>query len=198
MTELDHPQGHYIDQIIAYANLVIPEAETSSMRCASTRIFDHVCKFIAANENVPVSRVYPALRYIGYNYRYHTMKNDSPDPLYEMGETVKRCILSGNIDIMDFAVHDDVLFVDTKSSMYRVKKSVSAVAIKDAGEYGVRVSQLNLYNALTGLDVVVSNEPDYILLREMQIFIDPLKSFDKIKRMINLKTIGLKTMLDVR
>lgn len=187
MNELHHQQGFYIDQIQAYAKMQFPSDETGSVRCATFKDFEYVCKFISANESIPLARVYPALRYIGYNNRYHDMKCDNPDPLYEMGDLVKQCLLTSHRNTMDLATEDHHLFGNTTVSIYRIKSDAITVAMKDANACGVRVGELNMYNALEGLDVLMSNEPDYITMRDTSIFEDTLSTYIKIKETLRWK-----------
>ena len=195
MDELRHEQGFYIDQIVAYANLQIKEEDAGRVRCATTKSLDRVFKFIAVKESIPVTKVYPAIRYIGYNSRYHNMKTNLLDPLYSLGDAVSKCINTADVDMIDFATEDSVIFENTVTSLYRMKKDAISITMKDADQYGIKVADVNMYNVLEGLDVLMSNEPDYILLRDKPLFEYPMATFDSIKRLIMFKTIGLNALL---
>jgi len=194
MNDLNYPQGFYIDKIAEYAKTVIDEADAGRMRCGTTKSLTRMCKFIAVSENVPVTKVYPALRWIGYNSRYHDMKNDEADLLYGLGDRVRRCTLTTRVNVIDVATDNVNLFGNTTLSQYRVQKDVLAIAEKDADHAGIRLRDLNLYNALEGLEVLVSKEPEYILLRDTDLVQLPLKEFLNIKDMVQLKTKMLSTI----
>lgn len=194
LTEIQYPQGSYTQQIIDYARTSIPEDEASRVRCATFRSLDNVCKFIAAKEDVPESKVYPALRYIGYNVRYHDMKCGKADNLYNLGDVVKQCVLTMHVPLIEFAT-DTNIFKDTRSVTYRMQKAVIAITMKDAEQYGIKVSELNLYNVLTGINTLVFNEADYILLRDERIFKMALTYFADVKSIIDYRFGGMKVAL---
>ena len=192
MDEFRHPQGFYIDQMKAYATTKIKEEDAGRVNCASFSSLNNVCKFIAMNDDIPVTKVYPSLRYIGYNNRYHDMMNGAPDMLYEMGDSVKQCVFTLNPYLIDFATEDINLFGNTTKSVYRIKADAIAVSMKDAERCGIKVSELNMYNVLEGLNVVMSNEPDYMLYLEDRIFKKTLAMFDEVKHNIHSKTEWMK------
>jgi hypothetical protein len=192
--KVKHPQGFYIDQIVDYAHTSIPEDEASSIRCATFKSLNNTCKFIAAKEDIPESKVYPALRMIGYNIRYHNMKCDKSDNLYNLGNMVKQCILTVSPSMIEFAT-GNTIFKDVSSVQYRMRKDVIAISMKDAEQYGIKVSELNLYNVLEGINTLVSNEPDYILLRDKRLFKSVLEYFGDIKSMIDYKYGGIHAAL---
>ena len=104
-----------------------------------------------------------------------------------MSDLVKQCLLTTHRNTMDLATEDQRLFGDTAVSVYRIKSDAIVIAMKDANACGVRVSELNMYNALEGLDVLVANEPDYIIMRDNSIFEDTLGAFVKIKETLRWK-----------
>lgn len=192
-----HPQGFYIDQIVEYARTSIREDDAGHARCSTFRTLRYLCKFIAANESIPESKVYPALRYIGYNIRYHRMKNGNLDPLHEIGAVARDCVLTRNMALIDLA-SSQRLFLDTNSTTYRMNKAAIAIAVKDADISGINLSELNLYNVLEGVNTIIENEPDYILLRDDKIVRDPLDVFKETKDLLKFKLVGMKSMLNNR
>lgn len=193
MDELHYPQGHYLDQIHAYATAQLANEDAGSMRFGTFRKLDHVCKFIAVNEDVQTSKLYPALRWIGYNNRYHDMKNSNPDGLDVLADNVKKCMLTIDSNLIDCA--SSYIFQSTSTEVFRVEKKVVAVTTKDAKRYGIRVSDLNMYNVLEGVNVLLNNEPDYIVLRDKQIFDVVINVYNEMQDMIRYKNIGLEAIL---
>lgn len=193
MDELHYPQGHYLDQIHAYTEAKITNEDAGSMRFGTFRKLDHVCKFIAANESIQVSRLYPALRWIGYNNRYHDMKNNNLDGLDVLAENVKKCMLTIDSNLIDCA--STYIFQSTGTEVFRVEKKTVAITTKDAKRYGIRVSDLNLYNVLEGVDVLLNNEPDYIVLRDKHIFEAIVGVYNEMQTAIRFKNIGLDAIL---
>ena len=171
--------------------------DASRARCGTFKSLNNICKFIAAKEDIPESKVYPALRMIGYNIRYHNMKGGDLDPLHKIGDVVKECILTADTAMIEFATTDS-MFDNITSAQYRMRKDVIAIAMKDAEHSGIKVSELNMYNVLEGINTLVLNEPDYILLRDERIFRTPLELFGDIKNKLQWKYDGLKTSLSER
>lgn len=192
------PNNTLVEQIKTYAGTKIVEDDAGRVNCASFKSLNHVCKFIAANEDVPVTKVYPSLRMIGYNIRYNDMKNNNPDMLYEMGGLVKRCVLTSNPNAIDFATNDDNLFGRTLKSVYRIREDVIAVAMKDAESAGIQVSELNMFNVLEGVDALTSMDADYALMRDNMIFRKTLLAFDEIKQSIRWKIGWMEAGIQVR
>jgi len=192
-----YPAGYYIKQIKDYAHTSIPEEDASRVRCMTFSPLINACKFIAANEDIPESKVYPALRHIGYNIRYHNLKCDNPDNLYNLGGMVKKCVLTMEIPLIEFAT-GNTIFKELSSMQYRMHKDDIAIAMKDAEYCGIKVSELNLYNVLEGINVLILNEPDYILLGRERIFKSVLLYFADIKLMIDYKYGGMEVALSKR
>lgn len=191
----DRAQGGLIEQVKAYANTSIDRNESATVRCGMIASLDRVCHFIAINEGIPSTRVYPAVRVIGYNNRYHEMKNDAPDPLYEIGGVTREAILTADIEIVDYVRKTNIAFDGVKSVNFRIHSDAIAIAAKDAQASGVKVSELNLYNTLEGLKLLVDNEPDYILMRDEPMFTKPLDDFVSMKKSIRYKWLGIKAIL---
>lgn len=192
-----YPTGHYIDQIVGYAHTSIPEDESGRVRCNTFRMLNHLCKFIAANEDIPESKVYPALRFIGYNVRYHRMKSNDPDPLQEIGKVVKECVLTRDVALMGM-LENSRIFQDTISTVYRMPSDAIAVAMKDAEHSSVQLADLNLYNVLEGVSTLLDNEPDYVLLRDDRMFAASMDVLMDAKNMLQHRCVGLKAILGER
>jgi len=90
------------------------------------------------------------------------------------------------------------MFGDTASAQYRIRKDAIAVAMKDADHCGIKVAELNMFNVLDGLDVLLSKEPEYILLRDKRIFVSPMERYDDIKNKLRFKIGGLTSILQNR
>lgn len=197
-TDVHHPQGYYIDQIVDYAHTSIPEDEANRVRCGTFTSLKYICKFIAVKEDIPESKVYPALRYIGWNIRYHNMKCGKPDILTELGKHVKECMNTGHMSLVAFVMNDSNIFSDTSSALYRMRKDTIAITMKDAEYCSLKVSEMNLYNVLEGIDTLILNEPDYILMRDKRIVRAPMDIFHDAKDMLRWKCAGLEGILNDR
>jgi len=121
------------------------------------------------------------------------MKTDNPDGLDVLAENVKKCMLTIDSNLIDCAA--SYIFQSTSTEVYRVEKKTVAITTKDANRYGIRVSDLNLYNVLEGVNVLLANEPDYIVLRDKQIFESVIGVYGEIQSMIRFKNIGLDAIL---
>ena len=89
----------------------------------------------------------------------------------------------------------NIAFDGVKSVNFRIHSDAIAIAAKDAQASGVKVSELNLYNTLEGLKLLVDNEPDYILMRDEPMFTKPLDDFVSMKKSIRYKWLGIKAIL---
>lgn len=167
--------GKYIKQLHDVAETVIPNEDAASLRCSTFEDFTYMCNYIGVKEEIRADRVYPALRLLGYNKCYHDYKLSGSDIFSDIHTLVDKCKLSRDNNTMRFANKSSELFSGVKTKSYRVDAQVSAVAVLRALQCGIRTSNLNLYHALCGLQVLVDNEPDYILLSEEELVTDALK-----------------------
>ena len=156
MSEVRYGQGHYVETMKEYAQTSISEEDAGRMRCCTFEAFEYVCHIIATRMGIKYTKVYPALRVLGYNWRYHDMKTGNPDILYEMGTVVKQSKMGDNPGLLPFVTNSDGLFREGKVIQYRIAKTAIEQASDLAEECGVRLSELNLFDALQGLYVLVN------------------------------------------
>ena len=188
-------QGHYVETMKEYAQTSISEEDAGRMRCGTFGAFKYVCHIISTRMGIKHTKVYPALRVIGYNWRYHDMKTGNPDVLYEQGSIVKRCKMGDDPGLLPFVTSSDGLFPEGKVIQYRIVKTAIEQASDLAEECGVRLSELNLFDALQGLDVLVNNEPDYILMRDDLYFDETMSKFSFLKRRLTARCKVLNRMV---
>lgn len=176
-------QGFYTNQMKEHALIKISRDEAATMRCASFKGFDYICKYITRTEGIRKDKVYPALRMIGYNKCYHDMKTNLGDVFTDITELIKLSEMSLNYDAM---IRTDVkrsfINTDTYTKVYKVNDQAKAIALDTANDTEIRTSDLNLYYAMHGLKVLVENEPDFILMRDNEIIIDVLKILNRSDR----------------
>lgn len=176
---IKYPQGHYIDQMKEHSEIVILNDDATTMNCATFTDFELLCNHIGDEIEIRIDRVYPALRYIGYNMRYHTMRLNGGDVFTEIKEFVRRFRSSMDRDMLLTVSSGTPIFHDVKMKKVRVSKQTSTITIDDAADAGIRTSDLNLYLALTGLKTIVENEPYYILHRSDDLIVDVLRILNK-------------------
>jgi len=176
-------QGFYIDQMKDHALIKISRDEAATMRCASFKGFDYVCKYITRTEGIRKDRVYPALRMIGYNQCYHNMKINLGDVFTNIIKLIKSSEAILDYDVM---MRTDVkrtfINTDTYTKVYKVNDQVKAIALETADNAEIRTSDLNLYHAMHGLKVLVENEPDFISKKDNEIIQDVLKILNRSDR----------------
>lgn len=170
------PQGFYIDQMKSHAKIEIAEENAARMRCASFREFDFVCRNITATTGIRKDRVYPSLRVIGYNWCYHDFKSNIGDVFSEIEERIRTSDSVLNYDaMMQSETPREFIATKTNRKVYRVTKQVREVTLKQSEPCKIRTSDLNLYHAMSGLKVLIENEPDFIMLRENEIVEDVMR-----------------------
>lgn len=180
--QIRYGQGHYVESMKEYARTSVSEEDAGRMRCSTFEEFEYVCHTISTRMEIKYTKIYPALRMLGYNWRYHDMKSGNPDVLYELGAIVKKCKMENRPGILPFVTTSDGLFPAGKSIMYRLAKTSIEQASDLAEECGVKLSELNLFDALQGLEVLVTNEPDYILMKDDLYFDEVTTRFAFTKR----------------
>ena len=187
--------GLIIDQIKSYANTSIKEEESMSVRCSTFNDFDVVCMFIAANENIASSRIYPALRLIGYNDRYHQFKLTGSDLIEDRSSLIQRSILSMNDGIINIVADHKDIFRETTKKVHRINRNAVAIANKTSDRCRIRVSDLNLYHALCGLRMLVDIEPDYILLQDKERFVASMAKLNRFEAITKAENTVLAKVL---
>jgi len=184
----------YIEQLKDYAHTKISRDESAVMNCGTYNNIDVLCTHISAHDNIKSTRVYPGLRLIGFNHRYHEYKKGNGDTLYEISELTDRCYLSTDPFIIDYVSRDSLSFDGAKSVQYRVDDRTMGIAVTEAHNYGIKVSELNLYNVLIGINVLVSNEPYYKTIIDTPIIRPVIKTFDNINEILHNRLSSLNTI----
>lgn len=190
------PDGTVLDDIIWYARNELPVEDSMIARCATFDSLDYICSIIAAREKIKRTKVYPALRMVGYNWRYHDMTNDNPDALYGMCERVQTCLISGDPGIVPIVTQSKGLFTSTRTVQYRVSREAMGIAGKDADDAGISLSELNLFNVLEGLTRLCENTSTYREFRDNNLLFDEtLTTFSFIKRRLTAKRDVIERIL---
>jgi len=176
-------QGEYIERMKEHAATVIPNDEASNMRCASFRAVDLVCTYITRTYGVKKHRVYPALRYLGYNQCYHKKKVDGGDVFSDIARMVGISESTLDYDVMGrSATQRTFIHAVTDRRLYRVPDSIKTRMMEESENAGLRTSDMNLYYVMTGVKVLVENESDFYLLRENEIIGDVLRVLSRTDR----------------
>lgn len=189
----DEP-GTELAAIRHYANNALEDPK--SMRCSTLPEIDIVCDHIGEREDILHTKVYAAFRMRGYNIRYSNWKYDVPDVLYELQEHVQQCRRSYNKELMDFASHNEVLFKNAKSDVFQIENSKIGEAQKDSKKCGIRVSDLNLYNALVGFERFVENDPYYIEKRGQWLIDDCMNVLQSARHKLKFRDLSLQCILN--
>lgn len=171
----DYPPGYFTNQMRDHANIEIANEDAATLNCATFTDFDSLCGLISVIENIRFDRVYPALRYIGYNRCYNALKANEGDVFSEIKECLQRCMVSRDLDKMRAAQEKTTIFVDVRTRKYRVSKQTSVIAVKQAESGGINTSHLNLYHALHGVKVLVEYEAEYFSMRDDAVVEDALR-----------------------
>jgi len=187
--------GEYIEQMKESAITKIVNTDAASMKCATFNDFEFVCNFISVQEDIVRDRVYPALRLLGYNKCYHKYKTDGSDVFSDIHILTSRCATSFDMDAMWFASKGHSFFIETTMKVFRVHKQTATIAVKRANECSIRTADLNLYHALYGLKVLMENEPEYILLRDKNIFTSSMKVLDNANKSLSKQKSILEIMV---
>lgn len=188
-------QGTALEKLREYATTSLSREDSGMMRCATFDAFEYICGIISSIEKIPVTRVYPGLRMIGYDHRYTNMKNNNPDALWDIGDVANRCMVCGDPGVIPFVSSSTGLFSDVRSSSYRVNEQVISIAGKDAQRAGIKLSELNLFNALEGLNILVNDDQKYFVYRENVYIEESLAKFSFIKRHLTAKRATLLKVL---
>ena len=177
-----YPPGYFTNQIKDHANLEIANEDAATMNCATFTDFNSLCGLIGVIENVRHDRVYPALRYIGYNRCYNAFKANEGDVFSEIEEFIRQLKVSRDLDKMRQAQQQSTIFVDVRTRKYRVSKQTSVIAVKQAESSGINTSHLNLYHALHGVKILVEYEADYFSMKDDAVIEDALRMLNRAER----------------
>lgn len=145
--------------------------------------------------HTPESKVYPALRLIGYNIRYHNLKCNNPDPLYDIGKLVRECVLTAKVPLIEHATKATDIFVGVNTRKYRISENDISISMMDANYAGIKVSELNMYNVFEGINTLILNEPYYNNVRNDRLVSEPMILFDDIKVKLVIRYNELKATL---
>ena len=169
-------QGTAIDRLRSHADMVIANEDATTMNCGVFTDLLYVCNYIRTAENIKEKRVYPALCSLGRDRCYHEMKVNGGDVFTDIADMVKIGRMSiDNTSMMDDTLGGITIFKDVKTVKFRTTKQTLEIAVENAGDYGIKASDLNLYHTLAGLKHIVNNEPDYILLADKPVIKDTLQ-----------------------
>jgi|LGVF01.2.fsa_nt_gb hypothetical protein len=171
----DYPPGYFTNQMRDHANIEIANEDAATMNCATFTDFNSLCGIISVIENIRHDRVYPALRYIGYNRCYNAFKANEGDVFSEIEGYIRQCKISRDLDKMRAAQQQVSFFVDVRTRKYRVNKQTSVIVVKQAESSGINTSHLNLYHALHGVKVLVEYEAEYFSMRDEPVIEDALR-----------------------
>lgn len=191
-------QGTVISQMKEHASTEIPNEDSTTMNCAIFTDLEYICNFIGVKEGIREERVYPALRFVGYNKCYHEFKTNGSDVFSDIAHFIEVGKLSLNPSKMSVAKACLPIFNDTHTKKYRAQKKVLAVAVEHANACGILTSSLNLYHTLRGLKYITENEPDYILLSDNPIFEDALRVLNRVDKNLLGRLSQLKSWMDVQ
>lgn len=170
------PQGHYLNQMKAYANLEIANEDAATMKGASFRAFDFVCKHITRTQGIRKDKVFPGLRLLGYNRCYNAKKSNLGEDIFS---ELRRLVYDDGV-LLNYAtmLRTEVTrsFIDVTMTRknYRVEAKTQKIALDTADETNIRTAELNLYHALHGLKVLTEEEPAFIMLKDNEIITNVL------------------------
>lgn len=184
-----------VEQLKTYANTPRTREDSRKVNCATFGAMDQACRIITQVSKIPATKVYPGLREIGYTVRYADMKAHNPDALWELAEITDKCMDMLDPGLMPYLASSNGLFEETHTVAYRINESSIEVAKKDALSAGVKISELNLFNALSGLELLTQTDPNYALLLNHLYISECLSKLDFIRRRLDAKRSTLLKVL---
>ena len=190
-------QDYCIGEMKEHARLVRTRDESGMMRCATFDEFDEACETIGRLSKISRTKVYPALRHIGYRVRYTEMKQGSPDALYELGDLIQLGWDSGKRGLRPFLRMSTGLFTNVRVVSYRAMLTTIGETETTAELAGVKLSELNLFNALSGLELLTQTDPDYYMLIDELEIKESIQKIESIRTRLIEKTDVLKVQLQV-
>lgn len=188
-------QGDDIEFIKQYANTKIKEVDAERMKCTMIQELTRMCRVISDMENdISQSKIYAAFVVRGINIRYHDWKTGNQDVIYDILDHVKDCQSTYDKDLMEFTTHSDSLFDGAKQDTVRFENTITGRAKKSA-KCGIRLSDVNLYNALAGVERFDDSNPDYLPQKGRWIIESCLTAFSGAKRKLTFRDMGLQCIL---
>ena len=183
-----------IDQMKDYTRTKIRRDESATMNCGTHKHISILCKHISAHDGIKYTRLYPALRMIGFNHRYHEYKLGRSDVLYDISTIVNKCYMSTNPYIIDYISNDVLTFGKMQTTKYRFLDTDIGIATTESYNCGIKVSELNFYNVLAGINVLISNESYYRDIVDTPIVRPLVKSFRDINEMLQDRLSSLNAV----
>lgn len=191
------PPGTQIEFIRRYADTKIKEKDAERMKCSVIPELSHLCRVISDRENDrSQSKIYAAFVVAGVNIRYSDMKNENQDVIYDIGEHIHCCVSSYDRELMEFTSHNDVLFEGARSDTVRFESSIAGRTRKESAKCSIRLADMNLYNALAGVERFSTDDPDYIPPNGGWIVDDCLSVFARAKRKLKFRDMGLQCIIN--
>ena len=154
-----------VDALKAYANTERKRDESGTVNCATFRMFNRACGVIATESKIRKTLVYPGLRELGRRQRYADMKAGNPDVLWQLHELVEPSMQAFPA-IREYAENGGSLFPERRTVTYRINLNAIEEAKKTSEGMGVEMSELNLFDALSGLELLVQTDPLYDQLKD--------------------------------
>lgn len=189
-------QGDDIEFIKHYASTKIKEADAERMKCSMIQEIVRMCRVISDMENdISQSKIYAAFVVRGINIRYHDMKSGNQDVIYDILDHVKECQETYDKDLMDFTTHSETLFDGARHDTVRFENTISGRAKKSA-KCGIHLSDVNLYNALAGVERFNENNPVYLPPKGRWVIESCLTAFSGAKRKLTFRDMGLRCILN--
>lgn len=184
-------QGKALDDLIERSKTPIDEDSVLRSRCMTLKPVDRVCYKVVKNHALSsVTKVYVGFWWLGYNIRYHGLKNGSLDALHKMDACINECSMSDDPDIIDMLMYSN-LFPDGTSRVYRMDKAKMGEVDKEAVRCGVNRSELNLFNVLTGIKRLLSDEPYYIERQDERVYRQAIDEFLSVSARLRRRATGL-------
>ena len=173
--------GGVLDRLHRYAYAPIPEEDSERAWCRCNDDVDILCDYIAVNEKLRVTRIYPAMVSIGYNMRLHNVKENSDmiskvsDRLDELRSSDKREDRKNAKRVSKIKVN-----FDGGRYHYRLAKTLVAQISECARKCGVSVVDLYLYYFLIGIKELVESEETFSQVKEFEEFKSAMWDFNVI------------------
>ncbi len=125
------------------------------------------------------------------------MKQGSPDALYELGDLIQLGWDSGKRGLRPFLRMSTGLFTNVRVVSYRAMLTTIGETETTAELAGVKLSELNLFNALSGLELLTQTDPDYYMLIDELEIKESIQKIESIRTRLIEKTDVLKVQSQV-
>lgn len=177
-------------RIIDYIRTSLPTIATKGVSCGTSTHIDDLCLYISTHNNITYSKVYPALRRIGYNSIYN---NDGVNVnlLYELSDLVNRSNLALNTSVLYTNILNSVIS-DVSIFTCVIDHQEYNDIIKYVNNYNIRISNLNMYHVMLGIRELVGNGSEYNRLKDSKLYKDVLSHLN------NFETVIQNKMFDIR